>query len=304
MLIKCAICHNFPWRSGLAWLMWRFLTASTALIVASGCAANHAYPDKSSWVNEPEAGRHFAPWPQRVGPAYPDDPLRSIGRDAKEFSAIFVDNTAAMAQNRESLLLLTLAGAAGIALQGPNADDPIASHYRRGGSQFNSFWDTVGDAGGNPGTHFALAGAMYFSSLTRADTKTYESGKTLLHALAFNGVVTAALKAAARTEAPNGNENVWPSGHTSSSFTLATVLWRQYGPGLGLPLAAFAAYVGYERIDAGNHNFSDVVSGALIGIAVGYSVAQKDRLRIGEFTVAPYLQPASAGIGLALVKQW
>ena len=304
MLIKCALYHSWLTRTGLVRLICCCLTASAAAIIASSCASNHAYPDRSSSVTEPGTGGYFTPWPQRVGPAYPDDPFHSMGRDAKEFPAILADNAGALAGNRDSLVLLALAGTAGIALRGPNADDPIASHYRRQGSQLNTFWDTVGDAGGNPGAHFALAGAMYFSSLAHGDTKTYESAKTLLHALALNGVVTTALKAAARTEAPNGNENVWPSGHTSSTFTLATVLWQQYGPGLGLPLAAFATYVGYERIDAGNHNFSDVVSGALIGIAIGHSVTQKDQLRIGDLTVTPYVHPTTGSIGLALAKQW
>ena len=252
----------------------------------------------------PAKNRTYLPWRQRRGPAYPDDFWRSWGRDGKEFTPILWDDTTALAKNPFSLISLGLAGAAGIALQGPNADDPIEDHYEKNGSQLNSFWDSVGDAGGNPGTHFALAGTMYFTSLAQEDTKTYEFSKTMLSALALNGIITTILKAAARTEAPNGNENVWPSGHTSSTFTLATVMWGEYGPLVGLPLFAFAGYVGYERIDARNHNFSDVISGALIGMAVGHAVSKNHQLRIADFTLNPYLHPQRGTLGLALTKRW
>ena len=132
----------------------------------------------------------------------------------------------------------------------------------------------------------------------------YESSKTLLRALSLNGMVTTVLKATARTEAPNGNENVWPSGHTSSSFTLATVMWHEYGAQVGLPLFALAGYVGYERIDARNHNFSDVVSGALIGMAIGHAVARNQELRIGKFTVSPYVNPGQGSVKVAFSKRW
>ena len=145
MLIKCALYHSRPARAGLVRLICCWLTASAAAIITSSCASNHAYPDRSSSVTEPGAGGYFTPWPQRVGPAYPDDPFRSMGRDAKEFPAILADNTGGLAGNRDSLVLLALAGTAGIALRGPNADDPIASHYRRqaaNSTRFGTLWET------------------------------------------------------------------------------------------------------------------------------------------------------------------
>ena len=245
-----------------------------------------------------------SPWSRGPGPAYPDDLWRSVGRDGKEFVPLLGDDAIGLVKYPASVGMLLAAGTAGIALQGPNADDPVERHYERNGSQLNSFWDTVGDAAGNPGTHFALAGAMYFASLSWEDVESYETSKTLLRALALNGILTTTLKATARTEAPNGNENVWPSGHTSSSFTLATVLWHEWGPLAGVPLFALASYVGYERIDARNHHFSDVISGALIGIAVGHAVAEQQEIRIAGFTVLPYVEPGRGAAGLALAKRW
>jgi hypothetical protein len=242
------------------------------------------------------------PYEQRIGRAYPDNLWRSLGRDAKELPLMVWDDTKATATNPFSLVCLGVAGVAGMTLSGTNGNDEVERHFRRHGG-INDFWDTVGDVGGNPGLHFGIAGAMYFGSYFKGDTKMYEVSKTMLSALSINGLATMALKVAARTESPNGDEFGWPSGHTSSSFCFATVLHESYGPWLGIPAFAFATFVGYERVDARNHDFSDVISGALIGIAIGHAVSQNHKPKVFGMDVVPYTHPRGA-VGLALIKQW
>ncbi len=249
-------------------------------------------------------GASYVPWRQRVGPAYPGDLWHSVGRDAKEYAPIMWDDTKATVTNPVSLVCLGLAGAAGIALHGNNGDDTVEEHFERHGSQLNTFWDSVGDAAGNPGTHFAVAGAGYLAGLASGDTKTYEVSKTMLSALSINGLVTLGLKAATRTDSPNGDRLGWPSGHTSSTFCFATVMDEAYGPWVGIPLFGFAAYVGYERVDARNHDFSDVISGALIGIAIGHAVSQNHQPKFLTMDVLPYVNPRTGAVGIALSKSW
>ncbi|MHC4983188.1 MAG: phosphatase PAP2 family protein [Planctomycetota bacterium] len=248
----------------------------------------------------------FVPWERRVGPAYPDDPLHSFGRWAKELPETLWDDTAATFTDRTSLILFGASVAAGIAIQTSGADAKVASHYRHRGSDLSTFWDSVGDAGGSPATHFAVAGAMYFTSLARGDNENYEKSKTLINALALNGLVTLALKGIVNSEAPNGGDFGWPSGHTSSSFCFAAVMYDEYGPWVGIPCYAFAAFVGYERVDARNHDFSDVVSGALIGIAIGHAVSRnhQERLKLLGMDVVPWTDPTRGTIGIALAKSW
>jgi len=81
------------------------------------------------------------------------------------------------------------------------------------------------------------------------------------------------------------------------------VLHEAYGPWVGVPLFAFATFVAYERVDARNHDLSDVVSGALIGIAIGRAVMKNHHPRVFGFDVIPYAHPNGA-TGLALVKQF
>jgi hypothetical protein len=298
--------------AGDVWLAWPVVQAAD-LAASALCAEEPAGLAHETWLaageamagsaaGEAAASRPFIPYAERIGPAYPGDFWRSFGRDGKEFLPMLWDDTKATVTNPVSLVFLGLA-AGGVALFENNGDDQVENHFRKHGSQLNTFWDTVGDAGGNPGTHFALAGGMYFLSLARGDTRTYEVSKTMLSALAINGITTLALKAALRTESPNGDENGWPSGHTSSSFALATVLYESYGPWVGIPALGFAAFVGYERIDARNHDFSDVVSGALLGIAIGHAVSQNHKPKFLGMDVIPYADPRG-GVGLALAKQW
>jgi len=246
----------------------------------------------------------FVPWRKRRGPAYPDDKYRSVLRDFVEMPAVVWDDTKATFTDPIAWVLFGMAGGAGIAISSTNSDARVADHYTKNGGALGRTLDEIGEIGGNPGVHFAVAGAMYFAGLLREDTKTYEVSKTLVSALAVNGLVTLALKGLVHTTSPNGDEHGWPSGHTSSSFCLATVLHRAYGPLVGIPLFAFASFVGYERVDARNHDFSDVVSGALIGIAIGYTIGKNHDARIFGFDVVPYANPARGQFGVALSRQW
>jgi membrane-associated phospholipid phosphatase len=249
-------------------------------------------------------GMSYVPWQHRQGPAYPGNFWYSFGRWGKEMPETLWDDTKATFTNPWTWVGLGAAGAAGITINASHADDKVANFYTKHDSQLNSFWDTVGDAGGNPGTHFAVAGAMYFVSLARDDKPNYDKSTTLINALILTDLTTVALKIATRTRSPNGDELGWPSGHTSSSFAFATVIWEEYGPWAGAPLMAFAGYVGYERIDARNHDFSDVISGAILGVAIAHAVTQNHPPRIMGFDVVPYVSPSNGAVGVAATKRW
>jgi len=66
-----------------------------------------------------------------------------------------------------------------------------------------------------------------------------------------------------------GRFNSFPSGHTATAFALAAVIARRY-PRLRLPLYALASLIALSRIALGSHYPSDIVGGAIVGIAVGW----------------------------------
>jgi undecaprenyl-diphosphatase len=61
----------------------------------------------------------------------------------------------------------------------------------------------------------------------------------------------------------------FPSGHSTASFAIATVLARRFPP-LAPVLLAVAIFVGLSRILRGSHFLTDVIGGAVIGILSGY----------------------------------
>jgi len=252
----------------------------------------------------PAKQQRFVPWPDRRGPAYPGDFWNSFGCDAVELLPTIWDDTKATFTNGWALAGLATAAGAGVAIDLADWNGCTADHFAASGSTLGKCLDNVGDVGGSPGTHFALAGAAYFFTLYREDVRNYEVSKTMINALAINGMVTLALKGIANSESPNGDDFGWPSGHTSSSFCAATVLHEAYGPWVGVPAFAFATFVGYERIDARNHDLNDVVSGALIGMAVGHAVFQNHQPRIAGFDVVPLADPATGTVGVALARSW
>ena len=66
----------------------------------------------------------------------------------------------------------------------------------------------------------------------------------------------------------------FPSGHTASAFAFATAAGQRV-PALWIPLRALALLVGYSRIHTGVHYPGDVVAGAMVGSACGWTVARR-----------------------------
>ena len=71
----------------------------------------------------------------------------------------------------------------------------------------------------------------------------------------------------------------FPSGHTASAFAFAAAVTTDF-PYLSLPLYGLATLVGYDRVLMGVHYPSDVMGGAVLGLAVG-TVVREASLRLG-----------------------
>jgi membrane-associated phospholipid phosphatase len=205
----------------------------------------------------------------------------------------------------ENALALTATMGASIAIRGTDVDDTIRSRVR-GHRQLGDMDETI-QILGNPGTHFAATGVLWLTSAITKDVKQHELAKTLTQALAVNGTTTLLLKAAANTRGPDNERFAWPSGHTSSAFTVAAVLNEHYGPWVGVPSLALAGLVGYQRIDSRAHDFSDVVFGAMLGYVVGTSIARDNQAQFPEvfgMQVVPFADPETGASGLALMKRF
>ncbi len=102
-------------------------------------------------------------------------------------------------------------------------------------------------------------------------------------------------------------ESAFPSGHTLTYFSLATVFAARY-PELRWPLAAGGVVVGLSRIYLGEHYPSDVLAGAALGTGAGLLVAALwprdglECLRWGRHPVVPAIgcRASGTGAGVAL----
>jgi len=106
-----------------------------------------------------------------------------------------------------------------------------------------------------------------------------------------------------------GGGVAWPSGHTSSHMALASSLVAFYSDEHWLPFVAYplVALTGAAMLEGDHHWASDIVAGALIGHAVGWTVGSNMRrsydgargLRIDEPS-ALRIQPAASADGFML----
>jgi len=231
----------------------------------------------------------------------------SVRADLDKFPDRFIEDSKYTFLRTDNITALLLAGGASIAMHNTDADDNIRENCQRH-RVFHGFPDESLNIIGSPGTHFPVAGLWYVLAAQNKDELNKERALTMFTALSINGAVTLGLKAIRDNWTPNKKGWGWPSGHTSSSFTVASVLDEFYGPKVGIPAYILATVVAYRMMDTGDHWASDCVFGATLGWVVGHSVAGKyKQLEIAGFEVMPYMAPTQndgSAMGVSLVKQF
>lgn len=129
---------------------------------------------------------------------------------------------------------------------------------------------TAGDYIGAIGMTAFVGGSVLISRHKPSEHFT-EFSYTLAQAYSANLVLTHAIKFAANRTRPDDADSLsMPSGHTSGSFTVSTVVWKYYGWKWGVPLYALSSMVGIARIEDSRHWPSDVI----VGAGLGYICAQ------------------------------
>ena len=153
-----------------------------------------------------------------------------------------------------------------------------------------------------------LVGAMFvagrFAPQGRFRSATYDFAQAMI----VNGAYTSILKYSVRRSRPDVSNNLsFPSGHTSTAFSLATVANHHYGWKVGVPAYVLASGIGLSRIEKDKHYLSDVLAGATIGLIVGRTVSRLDGERPAKkrfVSVGPATDPHGQGIGLGLSASW
>jgi membrane-associated phospholipid phosphatase len=170
--------------------------------------------------------------------------------------------------------------------------------------------DACGKTGATAGgaAMVPLVGAMFvagrFSPQGRFRSATYDFAQALI----VNGAYTNILKYSVQRTRPDASNSLsFPSGHTSTAFSLAAVANHHYGWKIGVPAYVLASGIGLSRIEKDRHYLSDVLAGATLGIIVGRTVARLDGDRPAkkrQISVGPATDAHGQGVGLNLAASW
>ncbi|MGD0524274.1 MAG: phosphatase PAP2 family protein [Polyangiaceae bacterium] len=184
-----------------------------------------------------------------------------------------------------------------------------------------------------------VAPALYLVGLAAHDRKTAGAGSAAIQALAVALLTTAVLKVGVGRvyplnggdpEAPDRLDHpsyahdfrpfqslalptgpAWPSGHTVGTTAVAAALTGYYPEEPWIPFVGYPAAlaIGFGLVDGDRHWASDVLAGALIGHAIGFTTGRAFRRRLlGQATAGdgPVLVPlVGTGVtGLAVQGAW
>jgi membrane-associated phospholipid phosphatase len=124
-------------------------------------------------------------------------------------------------------------------------------------------------------------------------------GFDLVRAQIVDEVFVQGIKYTVNRTRPNGSKHSFPSGHSAATFALAAVLERHLGYRMALPTLAVATYVGTSRLHDNVHYLSDVVFGAALGTAVGWTVV--GRHGRSNYALGPTFVPGGVAISVTRV---
>jgi membrane-associated phospholipid phosphatase len=188
-------------------------------------------------------------------------------------------------------------GVTGVLAAAVEDNDPRITRRAVGSLRLESALDSGAALGGGY-AQIGAALAVYFGGRLAHHPHLAGVGADLVRAQLLDTVLTQGIKVAVDRPRPDGSRYSFPSGHTSSAFATATVLYRHFGWKAGVPATAMATYVAASRLTENRHYLSDVLFGAGVGIVSGRAVT------VGRgserFALSPALYPH--GVGLSVVR--
>jgi membrane-associated phospholipid phosphatase len=126
----------------------------------------------------------------------------------------------------------------------------------------------------------AFSGVVFLVGKASGNKHAVETGWLSLHALGHSQIIVHGLKLATQRDRPLTDEsrsgffrggNSFPSGHATSSFSVATVFAYEYREHIAVPITAYAlaGVVSASRVSARKHWVSDIFVGGSLGFLIG-----------------------------------
>ena len=255
-------------------------------------ATTGAVPSTTGTAPQPA---QIAPLPKNQAPEHASTGWASLAKDTASDYATF--------PRRPSTWVILGIGVAGAFATQP-ADDYVEEHLvgNTGFEDFFSLGKWVGSVYVQMGSAVGLwAVGRYIVAPTAGEPRTNkysEIGFDLMRAQFLSQGIVQGMKNIGQRDRPTGECCSFPSGHSASAFAAASVLERHLGYRASWPFLVGATYVGASRLVDNRHFLSDVVMGAAIGTASGWTVVgSRGRNRI---TMQPV--PIKGGMMIALMR--
>lgn len=175
---------------------------------------------------------------------------------------------------------------------------------------------------GDGNVSLGASALFYLSGLILKDKKARDTGKLLLMSLIHSGIVVQLLKHLTGRQRPQAEDGVdrwegpsgffkrykdnrdmfydaFPSGHTITAWSTATVIAHQYNKSVIIPIISYglATLSGLSRVTEDTHWLSDVFAGAVLGFAIGKFIYKK---RSQKFMVMPLMENGKTGITIGI----
>ena len=176
----------------------------------------------------------------------------------------------------------------------------------------HNFWD-IPTAYGEPIAAGILGSGIYFTGLFTHNNSIRVTGRMLLEALALAGAMDVSSKFLTGRDRPFfRNDQYWfkvfqtkgehvsfPSGHTTTAFTVSTVLAERIDNNYArIGFYGLAVLTACARVRNNVHWFSDVVAGSLLGFGTGYFIVHREdnrgKNKGGGFSIFPSLNGLNA----------
>jgi hypothetical protein len=233
----------------------------------------------------------------------PGDDTVAVAADPESFLEATAAEFTTFPRRRSTWVLLGFGGAAALLArpldEGTNekvAGSEAVGRFFAPGKWVGSTWVQTGFAAG-----LYLSGRYLRDDAPagepRPANRLMHLGFDLLRAQVVSQAFVHGLKQSVRRDRPTGECCAFPSGHAATAFATASVIERHFGYRAAWPTLALATYVGISRLHDNRHYVSDVVFGASLGMASGWTIV--GRHGRSRYTLAPAPVPGGMVITLS-----
>lgn len=193
-------------------------------------------------------------------------------------------------------VFLAIIGAMAITPSLAKYEDPEINEMLAGEGTADAIFDP-GDPLGSTLIPLGACGASLLLHKLTHNSARASFANDLFRAHVFNAAATLSLKFALNRTRPDGGSLSFPSGHTSTAFTSAAVIYSHFGKYWGLSAMTVATYVGLSRLQENRHYPSDVLAGALLGSYIGFKISSRSHHE-RSLSLAPFMSNSAVGEAL------